>query len=216
MTWAYGDMLLYRYGRQGRAGFVRAGRVIADDADGLVCWIGPGWPQVESVLPDGREGRSVPLAERFELDRVRVHSTWRGSGIVMYAPAAGDWSVWWFFDAAGRFAGWYGNLESPRVRWESGGVRGVDTADRALDVVIAPDGTARWKDEDEFAALTGRPGRWTAAQAAAIRADGEHLMALAAAGRPPFDNRWTGYRPDQAWTAPSMPDGWDRPHLAQP
>ncbi|MBL7255899.1 DUF402 domain-containing protein [Paractinoplanes lichenicola] len=212
MKWAYGETVLYRYGRQGRARFVRVGRVISDDADGLALWIAPGSPQVESVLADGRPLRSVPIADRATLPRAQRRSTWRGSGIVHFAPAVGDWSLWWFFDAEQRFKGWYGNLESPRTRWEAG----IDTADRALDVWITPDRVGRWKDEDEFAALTGLPGRWTAEQAPAIRATGEHLMRLAAEGAPPFDGRWTGYRPDPSWGPVTLPGGWDRPHHAGP
>jgi hypothetical protein len=41
-------------------------------------------------------------------------------------------------------------------------------------------------------------------------------MAMAAAGEPPFDGRWTGYRPDPAWTPVPLPADWDRPHLATP
>jgi hypothetical protein len=216
MVWSYGDTVLYRYGRQGQARFVRVGRVIADDADGLALWIGAGSPQIESVLADGRGLRDVSIAERVHLPRARRQSAWRGPGIVHYAPAVGDWSLWWFFDASHRFEGWYGNLESPRVRWQTGGLRGVDTADRALDVRITPDRVGRWKDEDEFAALTGLPGRWTADQAPAIRATGEHLMDLAASGAPPFDGRWTDYRPDPGWEPLSLPDGWDQPHRATP
>lgn len=215
MTWNYGDVVLYRYGRLGQTRFVRVGRVIADDADGLTLWIGPGTPQVESVLPDGRDLRELPLDQRFRAPRVRRLTTWRGPGIVQHAPASGDWSVWWFFGDDGRFEGWYGNLESPRVRWETGGCRGVDTADRALDVWITPDRAPRWKDEDEFTVLTGQPGRWSAEQAPAIRADGEHLMTLAADGAPPFDGRWTDYRPDPDWTTAGIPAGWDIPHQAR-
>ncbi|GAB2585330.1 hypothetical protein Aab01nite_53010 [Paractinoplanes abujensis] len=216
MSWAPGDTVLYRYGRDGRARFVRVGRVITDDADGLALWVAPGSPQIESVLADGRPLRAVPIAGRASLPRARRRSTWRGAGIVHFAPAAGEWSLWWFFDSAQRFTGWYGNLESSRTRWEADGVRGVDTADRALDVWITPDGAGRWKDEDEFAALTGRPGRWSAAQVPAIRAAGEQLMSLASAGAPPFDGRWTDYRPDPRWGAVTLPDNWDLPHRAAP
>ncbi|MEV4347047.1 DUF402 domain-containing protein [Actinoplanes sp. NPDC049596] len=207
--WAYGHEILYRYGRDGQARFVRVGRVIADDAEGLTLWIGPGSPQIESVPADGRGLRDRPVTERFDVPRVRRPATWRGPGIVQFAPPAGEWSVSWFFTETGAFAGWYVNLETDRVRWAGG----VDSSDRALDVWITPDRVARWKDEDEFAELTGRPGRWPASQAAAIRRTGEELIALAAAGRPPFDGRWTGYRPDPAWGPVRLPADWDRPHL---
>ncbi|MFF5084912.1 DUF402 domain-containing protein [Actinoplanes sp. NPDC000266] len=206
--WAYGDQILYRYGRGGRARFVRAGRVIADDPAGLVLWIGPGSPQIESVPADGRALRDIPVGERFDVPRVPKRTTWRGPGVVQFVPPAGEWTVSWFFTGAGDFAGWYVNLETERVRWAGG----VDSSDRALDVWIAPDRVARWKDEDEFAELTGRPGRWSAEQAVAIRRTGEELIALAAAGEAPFDGRWTDYRPDPSWPPVVLPDDWDRPH----
>jgi hypothetical protein len=73
----------------------------------------------------------------------------------------------------------------------------------------------QWKDEDEFAVLTGLAGRWSAAQAVSIRADGERLFALAAAGRPPFDGRRTT-PPNPLPPAPSFPADWDLPHVAGP
>lgn len=53
--------------------------------------------------------------------------------------------VWW--DVEWSFLGWYVNLQAPLV------VRNdrFDTTDWVLDVVVDPDGTWRWKDEDEFA-----------------------------------------------------------------
>ncbi|ASW54472.1 DUF402 domain-containing protein [Plantactinospora sp. KBS50] len=216
MGWTSGDTVLYRYGHLGEPRFVNTCRVLADDADGLALWIAPGSPQIESVLPDGRHLRSLPLAQRFEAQRVRRPTRWRGPGIVRLVPPDAEWSIWWFYAAEGGFEGWYGNLESPQVRWEADGLRGVDSADRALDVWILPDGTSSWKDEDEFAILTGRPGWWTAEQVPAIRAAGEHLRRLAAAGAAPFDGRFTDFRPDPSWPAPVLPEGWDRPHLATP
>lgn len=91
-------------------------------------------------------------------------------------------------------------------------MRGIDTADHALDVVVHPDCSWAWTDEDEFAALTDQPGRWTSVQAHHIRATGEHLISLATTGQPPFDGRFTDYRPDPTWAPVTLPDTWDRPH----
>jgi hypothetical protein len=33
------------------------------------------------------------------------------------------------------------------------------------------------------------------------------MIALAEAGRFPFDGTWTDFRPDPAWPAPTLPDG---------
>jgi hypothetical protein len=201
---------LYRYGRDGRTRFARTGRVIADTADGVTLWIAPGSPQIESVLADGRPLRSVPVAERFDLPRIRRETTWRGPGIVQFAPIAGEYSISWFFTEAGDFRGWYINLESQPVRHR----QGLDSTDRALDVWVTPDRVPHWKDEDEFAFLTGRPGRWTPVEAAAIRATAAGLIARATAAEPPFDGRWTTFRPDLAWPVPALSPDWDEPHLS--
>jgi hypothetical protein len=88
----------------------------------------------------------------------------------------------------------------------------VDTEDHALDLWFAPDRTWRWKDEAEFAALTGQPLYWDPAQAAEIRAEGERLIALATAGRFPFDGTWCDAPvPDPSWPILQRPDDWDRP-----
>lgn len=83
--------------------------------------------------------------------------------------------------------------------------------------VVDADRSWRWKDEEEFAAKTGHPLYWTAAQAAQIRQDGEQLAKLAEAGVFPFDGTWCDWRPDPAWATqpggavPQRTAGWDRP-----
>jgi hypothetical protein len=215
--WPRGSTVLYRYGRRGRARSVRLGTVIDHGPDGLALWVASGSPQVEGVLADGQGIRTAPLADRPTAPRSRRLTTWRGPGIVMLVPPAGEWSAWWFFEPDGSFAGWYGNLEAPHVWWQdAAGQRVIDTADRALDVWAAPDRTCVWKDEDEFAVFTGAPGYWTAAEAAGIRAAGVELMRLIGAGAAPFDGRWTDFRPDPSWPVPALPEGWDQPHRAGP
>jgi predicted RNA-binding protein associated with RNAse of E/G family len=52
-----------------------------------------------------------------------------------------------FWDPAGRFVGWYVNVESPVVRT---GDR-LESVDWFLDLWLDPDRTATWKDEEEAA-----------------------------------------------------------------
>ncbi|WP_233153588.1 NUDIX domain-containing protein [Kineosporia sp. R_H_3] len=220
--WEPGETVVYRWGREGRTRFARLARVVRHDDDGLLLWVGPGWPVVEQSLADGRGVREAPLEQRFTAPRARRSAVWRGPGILMLVPPGPTaWSVWWFFgtgaDGARTFEGWYGNLEAPHaLRTTALGTRLVDSADRALDVWVTPDRTAHWKDEDEFAAITALGTRWTAEQAPQIRADGEQVMALARAGAPPFDGRWTDFSPDPAWPVPRFPADWDVPHVAGP
>lgn len=189
--------------------------VVEDGPEWLVLWLAPRTPVVHGVLADGQDFRSLPVEQRFRVPRFAEVMPWRGPGILSVLPRVPSaYAVWLFWNADGSFRGWYGNLEQPQTRWTSGDWRIVDTADHALDVWCPPDRRPVWKDEDELAAATGLPGYWNEAEAGAIRASGETLMALARRGTAPFDDRWIGFRPDPAWAAPQLPDDWDRPRPA--
>ncbi len=151
--------------------------------------------------------RKMPVAERDKIPTMLIPTTWHGGGILVFTPEGANHSVWWFFDAAGHFEGWYVNLELNRGRWEGG----IDAQDQALDVWVAPDRSWRWKDEDEFEERTGHPLYWEASEVAAIRAEGERMIALAEAGAFPFDGTWVDFRPDPQWTPTTMPVNWDSP-----
>jgi hypothetical protein len=80
---------------------------------------------------------------------------------------------------------------------------GLDTRDHTLDLWAYPDGTHRWKDEDELEVAI-RLGHHTAEEAAAYRAEGERVLA-----EWPFPTGWEDFQPDPAWPTPRLPDGWD-------
>ena len=61
--------------------------------------------------------------------------------------------------------------------------------DQALDVLVEPDGTWRWKDEDDLAEAQALE-IWTADEAAAIRAEGERVIAVR-----PWPTGWESWRP---------------------
>jgi len=187
--------------------------VVQDGPEWLVLWLAPGTEVVRALLADGRDFRTLPVQERFLAERFATSGPWKGTGILKLVPRAPSaYAVWLFWHADGSFRGWYGNLEQPQTLWtRADGIRVVDTTDHALDVWVPPDRAPVWKDEDEFAVTTGMAGYWDRAEAAAIRAEGERLMAIARRGDPPFDDRWTGFDPDPAWPVPELPPDWARP-----
>lgn len=185
--------------------------VVEDGPDWLVLWLAPGTPVVTSPLAGGRDLRSAPLHERFTVPRIAVPRTWRGTGILKLVPPSAAYSIWLFWDATGRFLGWYGNLEAVHCRWSAVDLRVIDTVDHVLDIWVPAEEPPRWKDEDEFEVTTGLPGFWTTTEAAVIRAEGERLMSLARVRESPFDHRWTSFEPGPSWPLPALPESWDRP-----
>jgi len=74
-------------------------------------------------------------------------------------------------------------------------------------VVVDPDGRCRLKDAHELAASVPQ-GRHAAAEADGIRQEAEGVVAVVAAGDPPFgsaDASWRSWRPDPDWETPGLP-----------
>ncbi len=190
---------------------VWVGHVAADDDRGLWLWFASGsaWRSVGAA--DGRAFRDVPFEDWNRVEHALHALSWTGD-VLMLHPPGGAYSVWFFF-RGDRFTGWYVNLERPGARWTNDdGLAGIDTVDYDLDVVVAPDRSWRWKDEDEFVAHLALPDTYWCDDEAAVRASGAEVVALVEAGSFPFDGTGCDFRPDPRWTVPTeLPAGWDRP-----
>ena len=206
-----GQVILHRNTRRGRIAFARPVRVVSDGERGLLVWMARGTPAVYEVTADGLGARAMPFADWVTQPFRMRPGSWQGPGILMFFPTGADHSVWWFWTDAGEFQSWYVNLEERAVRWDDGALAGVDVVDQDLDVVVAPDHTWQWKDEDEFAERLGFPDHYWVPDEQAVRAEGRRVIKQAEAGEFPFDGTWTDFVPDPAWPLPEMPAGWDRP-----
>src|SRR5688500_4032149 len=80
-----------------------------------------------------------------------------------------------------RVGGWYVNLQEP-IRATA---VGDDTMEQILDVVIEPDLSWRWKDEDELDEAIGL-GVLTPLQAESVRGEGVRVIRRLEARKPPF------------------------------
>lgn len=172
-------------------------RVVEDHDDGLLMWIAPGTPVWRAELPPGTHLRDLPPGGSYPLRAGR----WRRGGALILQPAGAGHAVWWTFSEEQEFRGWYVNLES---RTRAG--TDVHVTDQELDITVAPDRRWAWKDEESFAAKTGHPVYWTAAEAEGIRAEGVRVTALVEAAAYPFDGTRCDFRPPAAWTLPPLPE----------
>ncbi|MEU4568462.1 DUF402 domain-containing protein [Micromonospora sp. NPDC023956] len=213
MRFEPGRLIVHRNVRRGRIGWVRPARVVSDDERGLLLWIARDTPVASEVAADGRGMRTMPFAEWVTSPSYGLaQSRWDGPPLLKFLPSGAAHSVWWFADDEGRFANWYVNLEEPGVRWDDGDLAGVDMVDQDLDVVVRPDLSWRWKDEEEFAERLALAEHYWVADEAAVRAEGRRVIALAEAGTFPFDGTWCDFTPAPEWLPPpALPPGWDRP-----
>jgi hypothetical protein len=198
MSWHYGDALLARY--ESADGVIRGAlpvRVVAERSGYLATWLPAGTTVAMPMLADGRGLRECSVEERFSLPRASRVAPRSGDAAVVLFPERGAHSIHVFAH------GWYVNLERAHV-WHA---RGLDTRDHVLDVVCRTGGDWQWKDEDELReAVTF--GALTQADADAIRAEGERVVAMFERWDPPFSDGWEAWHPDPAWAPPELPEDW--------
>ena len=94
------------------------------------------------------------------------------------------------------------NLQEPLRRSRLG----FDTRDQVLDIVVEPDLSWRWKDEDELAHAVERRV-FSSGEAGAIRAEGERVVRRLPELVP---TGWENWQPDPGWDLPALPADWDR------
>jgi len=131
---------------------------------------------------------------------------WRGHGVLQLQRPGEMHAVWVFWEGDDRtFAGWYVNLQEPfrRSRFR------IDTQDLELDIVISPDGSWRYKDDEQLEEWVER-GRWTRTKVAAIRAEAHRIAEQLERGRRWWQDEWVDWEPDPSWPQPTLPATWDR------
>jgi hypothetical protein len=204
--WVRGDQIVLRYRWGDRLAFVHPVTVVSDTPDCIALYLAMGTPIKAPVGHDGLPiPRSLPYEERSALPWRLGDGIWREHSVLwlMHPGAAHAIGLFWRGEKRA-FVGWYGDLQSPLVRTATG----FDTVDHVLDVDIAADGSWEWKDEDEFAAAQCL-GHISPEQAAAIRAEGEAVIAALEPRKWPFNSGWETWQPDPTWPLPTLPSEWN-------
>ena len=179
-------MVVWRQAWRGREYLAIPVRVVQDTDETLVVYLAEGtrfsfphggWP-FDDVHPWAQQGE------------------WRGHGLLALLTPGEAYSIWHFWKGdERRFAGWYVNMQEPFRR------EGLSylTQDQELDIWIEPNGTWRWKDEQELEDWVGR-GRFTREEVTEIRRVGEGVVASWR-----FPTGWEDWEPDPAWPVPELP-----------
>jgi predicted RNA-binding protein associated with RNAse of E/G family len=195
---AVGDAVVVRYITRidGLPGMTWPYRVVHDEDDLVALW-----------LPRGSKGmlwRMVPGQPR-EL----VEGDWRRDTLRLMFPGK-PYSIWLFWEGEPRvFTTYYVNFEEPFRRTAVG----FDTNDHALDIMVAPDLTWRWKDRDEFEGLIAA-GHFSPELGEAVEETAREVLALVDAGSAPFDASWCDWTCPDDWEIPALHPRWrDEPQV---
>jgi hypothetical protein len=172
--WSRGDTVVWRSVAFGHVRFAMPHMLVELSEEQVVLW-----------LPTGARGKIFDGAPLHEIDDLVTYDwslrdkVWTGSSVLKLHRFGTRHSIWH------REEGWYVNLEE---EWRATPA-GWDTRDLALDIVVARDGSWRWKDEDHLAAAVSRG--WISSELAAeARAEGERVIE-----QWPFPTGWEDWRP---------------------
>jgi hypothetical protein len=193
---------------RGRVWAARPMRVVRDDDDLVVLWFprGTRWQAPTTPPTRPREGtRAERFVSSLDLgDWTYAESTWDVDTLQLLRP--GDWhAVWVSWLPGGEHWGWYVNLQRPLARTPLG----FATMDLMLDVIVEPDRTWRYKDEDELETLVVA-GILDAGTDRRVRDEARRVIGQAERGEPPFSEPWPDWRPSRDWTLPELPAGWEQ------
>ncbi len=201
-----GDVVICRYVALGQTFVSVAATVDHDDERSTAVYIAPGTPEKQVRLAAGSFVPRVVPPGFFERTPVTMEEGVYGGGpsLIVWRPGRSHavhvhWRVeTWEPD------GFYVNLQEPMTETSAG----FETTDQFLDIVVDADFNWHWKDEDELEeAVT--VGRFTVAEAEAVRIEGERVVVDIEARRWPFDGSFDDWRPDQSGSIPPLSDDWE-------
>lgn len=163
------------------------------DGLGVYCQPGSRGKLVKDVVGKG-------YLEYWVTDGPAFDHVWDRTHVLRFVRDGAAHTIEVFWSTDWELIGWYVNLQAPLV------VRGncLDTTDWALDVVVEPDGSWHWKDEDDFARAIELGVFEDDAAVAAVRAEAERVLA-----ERPWPTGWEGWRPPSSWQPLELPDDWD-------
>ena len=173
----------------GRVWRAQACRIIEESPEVVALWMPPRSP---AMLPVDEQGARI----RIPRDTWKLEPTTASHNALCLARPGRRHSVYPHWQE-GRFAYWYVNFEQPLRRSPVG----FDTFDEKLDLIVRPDGSYEWKDEDEL----DRAAELGLLDAGAVRAEAARVLA-----EWPFPPGGEDWRPDPSWPIPQLPAGWER------
>ena len=183
--------------------------VVEDVPSNLATYTHPNAPFRSIAIKDRY---SLPVSQRVDIYMENLNPEAgeleeRVSGdfhLLALTPPDSWHSVWLFWSADWQFENWYVNLQPPIRRTR----RGVIVGDCALDIVVKPDLSWSWKDEDEFAELIDR-GFFRDAEVSSVRAEADRMVKVIEDRGPPVSDGWEKWRPEPRWPVPEVPEDWD-------
>lgn len=204
--WNYGDVIVWREIFRGCIWRAQTSIVVKDSDEEIVQALVPGAEgMVEPSYFKGKQAYDRRWKFK-ENDWDLVEFKWHTNRVLMLTEPEAYYSTLLFWNhAEDRFLGYYINFQLPFLRNRCG----MDTLDLDLDIVIAPDLTFEWKDEEDYRSAISH-GAVDPEWVSQIEAAKPEIFERIARKAYPFDGSWLDWKPDVRWKPPVLPEGWER------
>jgi len=132
--------------------------------------------------------------------------TWRTNRLLLiFEPEKYYSTILFWHHESHEFSCYYINFQVPFERTHCG----VDTLDLDLDLIINPDLSFEWKDENDYQ-MAIEHGLITPIWMAGIESAKPEIFDRLEKRQYPFDGSWLDWMPDPAWMLPTLPENWDK------
>lgn len=206
ILWKPGDIVAWRGIYDERIWHVQPTIVIKDSPDEIVLTLLPGTECIaEETYPKGKKNgnrRWDFKDSNWNLEKY----TWQTNRLLLIFEPEKFYSTILFWNHADNdFLCYYINFQEPFRRSHCG----VDTLDLDLDIIINPDHSFEWKDEDDYQKAIDH-GIISPEWIRGIEDAKPEIFARLEKREYPFNGSWLNWMPDPNWSPPKLPANWDK------
>jgi len=204
--WKSGDVIVWRGIYRNKVWHAQTVIVVKDTPEEIAMALLPG---AECVAPEGYLDGKAGDKRRWnfkEKDWEKQNYLWRTNRLLLLLEPREYYSTIYFWNnESNEFLCYYINFQLPFQRSHCG----VDTLDLDLDLIINPDFSYEWKDEDDYQKAIDNGviiPEWTRE----IDVAKTEVLAKLEKRQYPYDGSWLNWWPDPDWLPPKLPENWDK------
>ena len=204
--WKPGDIVAWRGIYREQIWHAQTTIVVQDTPEEIALALLPG---TECMAPEGYLDGKDSNKRRWNFkdkDWEIQNYLWCTNRLLLLLEPEKYYSIMHFWDhASNEFLCYYINFQLPFQR----SAYGVDTLDLDLDIVINPDLSFEWKDEDDYQKAIDHGVIFPEWVAGIEDAKQDVFDKLEKRGYP-FDGSWLNWMPDSNWSPPKLPVNWNK------
>jgi len=204
--WSPGDIVMWRGIRRERVWHAQPTIVVRDNPDELVLTLLPGTEcMAEETYPMGKPGAKHWWDFNDNGWKLKEY-IWRTNRLLLLLEPEKCYSTIYFWKHEdNKFLCHYVNFQQPFTRNHNS----IDTLDWELDLIVNPDFSYEWKDEDDYQKAVEYgviSPRWEQE----IDSAKPEIFDRLERRQYPFDGSWLDWMPDPNWSPPRLPENWDK------